>query len=206
MSKDTFADIPVLVVPGLHGSGPGHWQSRWLQAHTSWLRVSQDHWSLPDLEAWAGRLHDAIVAASRPVLIAAHSFGCLAAVHAGSRCPQRIAGALLVAPANPEKFGVDRRLPFTPPGFRSRIVASDNDPWMSLDAARLWAGRWGSALTVLRGAGHINAESGLGDWPQGLDLLRRVVPPSVADAPGPRGSGVPGTARAGAFDFKEIWM
>jgi predicted alpha/beta hydrolase family esterase len=175
MHKQRFEKNPVLIVPGLYGSGPDHWQSHWQKQHPSWQRVTQDNWSLPDLDTWAERLCDALVAAPGPVLIAAHSFGCLVTAKVAAQYPRHIAGALLVAPANPQKFGVVGRLPHQPLGFPSRIVASDNDPWMSLEIAREWAARWGSALTVLRGAGHINAESGLGDWAAGLDLLNRIV-------------------------------
>lgn len=175
MYKQRFEKNPVLIVPGLYGSGPDHWQSLWQKQNPSWQLVIQDNWSLPDLDAWADRLRDAVVSAPGPVLIAAHSFGCLVTAKVAAQYPRQIAGALLVAPANPQKFGVAGRLPRRSLGVPSRVVASDNDPWMPLAIAREWAARWGSALTVLRGAGHINAESGLGNWSAGLNLLNRIV-------------------------------
>jgi len=175
MHKQRFEKNPVLIVPGLYGSGPDHWQSHWQKQNPSWQRVIQDNWSQPDLDAWAERLRDALVSAPGPALIAAHSFGCLVTAKVAAQHPQHIAGALLVAPANPQKFGIAGRLPRQPLFFPSRVVASDNDPWMPLAIAREWAACWGSAVTVLRGAGHINAESGLGDWPAGLNLLHRIV-------------------------------
>jgi predicted alpha/beta hydrolase family esterase len=83
-----------------------------------------------------------------------------------------IAGALLVAPADPARFGIERAVPQVPLLFPTTLVASANDPWMSLENARLWAENWGSTFVPLGHAGHINAQSGLGDWPAGLDELR----------------------------------
>ena len=95
-----------LIVPGLHGSGPAHWQS-WLEALLpDARRVHQDDWSCPALPAWAERVTAEIDHAHGPVLLVAHSFGCLASVVAAARRPQRVAGLLLVAPADPDKFGV----------------------------------------------------------------------------------------------------
>ena len=72
-------------------------------------------------------------------------------------------------------------------------MASDNDPYCRLERARLFAEHWGSRLVVVPGAGHINADSGLGDWPQGLKLLGalrrrsswRVSPPPERISPVP---------------------
>jgi predicted alpha/beta hydrolase family esterase len=35
------------------------------------------------------------------------------------------------------------------------------------------AGAWGAVPVSLGAAGHVNADSGLGDWPDGLALLAR---------------------------------
>ncbi|MGD7478422.1 alpha/beta hydrolase, partial [Ralstonia pseudosolanacearum] len=43
------AGVAMLTVPGLYGSGPGHWQSRWEERFPDWRRVEQDDWSTPDL-------------------------------------------------------------------------------------------------------------------------------------------------------------
>ena len=109
-----------------------------------------------------------------PVFIAAHSFGALAAVQAASDHADRIAGVLLVAPADPEHFGVAEFLPARPLEFPAIVVASTNDPWISLDSAAHWADRWGADLISLGEAGHINAESGFGPWPKALALLERL--------------------------------
>lgn len=163
----------VLIAPGLHNSGPGHWQSRWQLHNPSFERVRQEDWAQPDLARWASRIdhhrqhgHDA-----RPVLIVAHSFGALATVHSVARDPAGVAGVLLVAPADPDKFKVASQLPQQALPVPSIVVGSRNDPWMTLEKASSWAQRWQSVLVDAGALGHINAESNLGDWPQGLETL-----------------------------------
>ena len=56
MALRSFSDYRVLIVPGLHNSGPGHWQSRWQRLYPQFERVEQDDWEKPDLAAWSARL------------------------------------------------------------------------------------------------------------------------------------------------------
>ncbi|MDP1368876.1 alpha/beta hydrolase, partial [Klebsiella pneumoniae] len=73
----------VLIIPGLHDSGPAHWQT-WLQGqYREARRVTQRDPSRPELERWAERIQRTLeVAASSDGsgewLAVAHSFGCLA--------------------------------------------------------------------------------------------------------------------------------
>lgn len=175
----------ILIVPGRGNSGPGHWQT-WLEGElAASRRIEQDDWDAPWLLDWMVRLRDGIDAAPGPALLVAHSFGCLAAVAAGLARPERVAGALLVAPADPWRFGIPDVLLEEPLPFPSILVASENDPWMSLAGARRWAGLWGSRLVSLGEAGHINGDSGYGPWPQALALLdeldRQAATPTAAD-------------------------
>ncbi|AOF80674.1 serine hydrolase family protein [Methyloversatilis sp. RAC08] len=164
---------PVLVVPGLNGSGPTHWQS-WIEALIGAQRVEQDDWTRPDIDLWSARVEQAILAQTRAVWLVAHSFGCLASVVAASRQAGRIAGALLVAPASPDKFGITARIPDTPLPFPAVLAASRNDPWMKFMSAAHWAERWDARLVDLGEAGHVNTESGHGPWPAGLELFRQL--------------------------------
>ena len=164
-----------LIVPGLHGSGPAHWQSWLEELLPDARRVHQDDWSCPALPAWAERVTTEIDHARGPVLLVAHSFGCLASVTAASRHADRIAGALLVAPADPAKFGVAALLPHQPLGYPGVLVASRDDPWVAFGTARHWAGRWGCRFIDLGEKGHVNAESGFGPWPEGHALWARLV-------------------------------
>lgn len=166
--------IRVLIIPGLRNSGHGHWQS-WLQTqYRGAKRVEQANWSHPDVQAWSERI-DATLARA-PVhtqwIAVAHSFGCLAlahhlARHRGSRARTTggIRAALMVAPADPIKFGVTAQLPKEGLGIPATLIGSENDPWMPLERAHEWASLWGAGFQNLGEVGHINTESGFGPWP-----------------------------------------
>ncbi|NOV26336.1 alpha/beta hydrolase [Cupriavidus necator] len=171
--------LQVLTVPGLHGSGPGHWQSRWEQQFPDWQRVEQHDWSRPSLPLWAERVSEGVMrarrVAARGAVLVAHSFGCLATLRQAALDPVGIAGALLVAPADPDKFGVAALLPTYRLPFPTLLAASRNDPWMPQRTAFSWGTLWGSELVDVGYLGHINADSGLGEWPEGLALLDTLV-------------------------------
>lgn len=161
--------LRVLVIPGLRNSGEAHWQT-WLQGqYRSAARVQQDDWTRPDLEAWSARIAQTIARAPAGTewVAVAHSFGCLALAHhlVSDAATGNIRSALLVAPADPDKFDVADRLPQGGLGLASTLIASETDPWMPLDRARHWAHAWGSRWVNLGDAGHINTESGYGPWP-----------------------------------------
>ncbi|MFO1414132.1 MAG: alpha/beta hydrolase [Burkholderiales bacterium] len=171
---------PVLVVPGLHDSGPGHWQTHWEARFPELVRVVQDDFARPDLDAWAAAIAAAVEAAPAPPILVAHSFGCLATVRAAYTIGDAIAGVLFVAPADPARFGIeDPALAATLP-FPSTLVASRNDPWLKFIKAGALAARWGSRFVDAGHAGHINADSGHGAWPEGQDLLRDVAERAAA--------------------------
>lgn len=185
MTSTAASPIRVLIIPGLHDSGPAHWQT-WLQTqYKGAVRVVQPHWDRPDLPSWSAQIARTMAKAEAGSKTAtqwvavAHSFGCLAladhlqrqrsarrAAQSGeAQAFSRIETALLVAPADPVKFDLVDRLPTQGLGIPSTLVGSENDPWMPLPRAREWAGHWGSGFLNLGEAGHINAESGFGPWP-----------------------------------------
>lgn len=172
---DDLDHVPVLVVPGLNDSGPGHWQTRWLKAHRRFRRVVQPDFATPDLNRWAASVATAIDGCVVPPLVVGHSYGCLAAIRAGYLFERRIAGALLVAPADPDRFGALKRLPARALPYPTILVASSDDPWLKLTKAGLLATRWGSELVAIPNAGHLNVDSGHGPWPLGYRLLRRLA-------------------------------
>ena len=173
-----------LIVPGFHGSGPGHWQT-WMESQLpDARRVAGIDWERPVLASWAAEVRREIDEAPGAVWLVAHSFGCLASVIAAADRPGKVAGLLLVAPAEPRRFSlfgpredfpdgisVAQVLPRAPLASSSVIVASRNDPWLEFQRAGELADVWGSRLVDIGAAGHINAESGYGAWPAGLALL-----------------------------------
>jgi predicted alpha/beta hydrolase family esterase len=171
----------VLIVPGLGGSGPEHWQTAWEARLPRCARVVQRDWNRPDREEWLQSLRRAMAAAvGEPVVAVAHSLGCALIAHAVSRWPslvdRTLRAALLVAPADvdsqahtpPETRGfapIPRaRLPFP-----ATVIASRDDPYVAIDRARAFAATWGAQFVDAGALGHINAASGLGDWPAGRD-------------------------------------
>lgn len=161
----------VVIVPGWRNSGPGHWQSIWAAELPHAVRVEQDDWLTPHRGPWVQRLAQVIEAVGQPVVLVAHSLGCMAAVHLPDHALGRVCGALLVAPADPERRGAladFAPVPYRPLPFRSVVVASDNDPYCPSRLAAAYARAWGSDFVKLVGAGHINVESGHGAWPLAL--------------------------------------
>ncbi|MEJ8848369.1 RBBP9/YdeN family alpha/beta hydrolase [Variovorax rhizosphaerae] len=174
----------LIIVPGWRDSGPGHWQSLWAEQLQGAERVTQDDWVAPTRAAWVGNLEKLILSRPEPVVIAAHSLGCIAVSHLGHEASERIAGALLVAPADPERRSVLHDfapVPYAPLPYRSIVVASSNDPFCPVRLAGAYARAWGSEFVRMQNAGHINIDSGHGDWPLGLALLQ-----SLTDTPGQR--------------------
>lgn len=163
-----------LIIPGLYSSGHDHWQTWFEERIPGTIRVVQRDWTDPNLPDWSSRVRRDISRTPGRLFLVAHSFGVLAAVQAASDLHERIAGALLVAPADPDKFGLADYVPREELPFRSVVVGSANDSWMTLGRAADWADAWGSDFVNLGEAGHINAEAGFGPWPEGLALLERL--------------------------------
>ena len=172
----------VLVLPGWQNSGPQHWQSLWEQRH-GYQRVEQHDWQRPLRGDWIARLEDVVLSHDEPVVLVAHSLGCIltAAWASVSKNTRRVKGALLVAPGDVEREEMRPLLPSWSPielqalPFASVLLASRNDPYCAFERARLFAHCWGSQFMDYGQCGHINAESGLGSWPEGHVLLQDLM-------------------------------
>jgi predicted alpha/beta hydrolase family esterase len=98
-----------------------------------------------------------------------------------TRNPHLVAGALLVAPGDPEREELRVALRSwasvvrQPLPFPSILLGSHDDPYCSFERAQGFAHSWGSTFVDYGQRGHINADSGLGDWAEGLELLAQVV-------------------------------
>lgn len=171
----------VILVPGWNDSGPGHWQSLWEGLLPRAMRVRQTNWQIPRLDEWMVSLETAIRAADSPVVLVGHSLGCILLAHYFARVRSlrnRIRGALLVAPADVESeersppvlrdFAPIPKNAFCVPTI---VVGSRNDPYMSIERAHHFALHWNAEFVDLGFSGHINADSGLGAFPDGLSLL-----------------------------------
>jgi predicted alpha/beta hydrolase family esterase len=178
---DAVSHTPVLILPGYADSGPDHWQSHWERADPACRRVVQDDWLEPRLPHWLAALGRAVGACAAPPLLVAHSLGCALAVQWAAGTDAVLKGALLVAPADvdspahtPDEVRNFSPLPLRPLPCPSIVVASTDDPFVTLERASAFARAWGSRLVVLERAGHINADAGFGPWPEGRRLLAEL--------------------------------
>lgn len=176
--------IRYLIVPGWQGSPAEHWQTHWQMTLPNGERVEQANWLAPRREDWVTALEQAVAACTAPVILIAHSLGCITVAHWAAQAPvvllQRVRGALLVAPADVERPACPEALrgfapiPRQPLPFASQVVSSDNDSAISAPRALELARHWGAEAGILAGAGHINVKSGHRRWEQGFAYLYRL--------------------------------
>lgn len=171
-------DCDVLILAGLWDSGPQHWQTLWQHDHPEWTRVPHRDCNDPHCEEWVAELDAAIAQCEGAPLLVAHSLGCILVAHwARSGSELSVAGALLVAPSDVEA----NTYPVAANGFApialeklpfpSIVVASANDPYVTPERVRQFSQAWGSRLVEIGPAGHVNADSGYGRWPEGEKML-----------------------------------
>ena len=170
------------MIPGFTGSSPGHWQSIWEREHPEYRRVTQRDWDDPVPEEWVAAVNNAIVSTKGPIYLAGHSLGCVTiAKWATAHGPGNVQGAFLVAPTDVEALTapIEVRdfapIPLDALPFESLVVASTNDPLVSIARARLFARSWGSRFISIGVAGHIHTAAGYGPWPEGHALLREMI-------------------------------
>jgi predicted alpha/beta hydrolase family esterase len=182
-TTEAMAELRLLILPGLGGSGPEHWQTRWEACVPGCTRVEQSEWDAPRLEVWLKTVDEAIAREGGPVVLVAHSLACSLVAH-GARRPAwaKVAGALLVAPADvesPSHTPPETRnfapIPRAKLPFPAVVVASSDDPYGPLERARHFAEAWGADLVEVGAKGHINAASGLGEWPEGRRILGSLL-------------------------------
>lgn len=165
--------VTTLILPGLGSSGPDHWQTLWEREH-GYLRVEQRNWDQPSLTDWLNNLKHAVQAQDRPVVLVAHSLACSLVAHYAAERPSRVLGALLVSPADvdsaqctPPEVRCFAPMPLAPLPFPALVVTSSNDPFVCGERAAFFAQAWGAEFANIGPAGHINASSNLGAWPEG---------------------------------------
>ena len=162
----------VLLLPGWQNSGPDHWQSQWQTTH-GYTRVEQHDWQRPLRGDWISRLEDVLLARRHP---GRDHDPC------DSGNPQDTTGTVvLVAPPDVEREDMRQRLPSWSPvplqrlPFPTVVMASSNDPFCDLPRAQAFAQAWGSDFVHVGPYGHLNADSGLGRWPDAHHQLQQLV-------------------------------
>jgi predicted alpha/beta hydrolase family esterase len=167
-----------LILHGLEGSGPDHWQT-WLAGRLRERGDSVSYPALPDPfdphpTDWDRALADELALLDEPIVLC-HSLACLLWLRTAARpAPERHASrVLLVAP--PYREDLEPVARFLHHGARPRdvtraaeetlIVCSDDDPYCPPGAVETYAEPLGIPAHVIPGAGHINTDAGFGEWP-----------------------------------------
>jgi uncharacterized protein len=182
MGKRNLKTIKVFTIPGLHGSGPLHWQTMW-ETQYGYSRVEQENWEHPVFASWKKRLVQRVnrIGGKRRAVLIAHSLGCLLVVKCLPLFKNRIAGVFLVAPpdltspafsVDLSEFSVGRAAPWNVSGW---VVYSEDDPYASVAYSDKFASTYGFLSSNAGRQGHINAESGLGEWKEGHELFKRYL-------------------------------
>lgn len=177
-----MANHKVLILPGWRGSGYSHWQMRWVNQYACQV-LEQHDWSRPLRGDWLARLEDVMSDANEPVYLVAHSLGCIqtAAWAQISAQSHKVHGALLLAPSDVEASHFQDVLSSWRPialkalPFKSILIGRQNDPDCSAERAAHFAMSWGSQYMNLGEFGQVDAESSLGDWPEGHALLNELM-------------------------------
>jgi predicted alpha/beta hydrolase family esterase len=182
---DSEQSTTILIVPGLRGHVPEHWQTllqRSLPNARTVPPLTEDGLSRA---ARVDALSRALDALDGPVILVAHSAGVMIVVHWAQTHSRPIKGALLATPADlesplPEGYPDPGTLaangwapiPMTPLPFPSIVAASDNDPLARRDRVAAMARAWDSTLIDVGMVGHLNPAAGFGDWPRAHGLIR----------------------------------
>ncbi|MBA4849942.1 alpha/beta hydrolase [Emticicia sp. BO119] len=177
------ANINFLTIPGLASSGPKHWQTLWEKQYPYlFTRVEQDNWDLPVCRLWIEKLQHYIESLKKPTVLVAHSMGCITVAHwAKNYFSPLIIGAFLVAPADVEyserlSFAEGfNPIPYTTLPFESVVVSSTNDIYATIKRSEYFAKGWGSTFLNVGDKGHINANSGIGEWEEGKIILNQFL-------------------------------
>jgi predicted alpha/beta hydrolase family esterase len=175
------AQTDVLMVPGLGGAGPEHWQTRWARKLSTARRVEPPGGAWADGAEWRASLITQAKTARRPVVLVAHDLGVIVAVQTAPHLAEVVRGAFLVAvpdldvPYVPEEARALGPVPRDPLPFPSFLVASRTDPYCSFEFAEELGRNWRSLLIDAGDAGHLDAASRHGPWPEGLLVFSRLL-------------------------------
>lgn len=170
-----------LIIPGLGNSGPAHWQTWFEKTIPNCKRIEQKEWDSPALADWLMAIDHAVAALDpSSVVLIGHSLGCSTIAHWAEHSGKIIKGAMLVAPSDIEAPAYTfpatgfTPIPLNKLPFKTIVVASNNDVWVSAERARYFANCWGSDYINIGDAGHINADAGFGPWEEGVSILKRL--------------------------------
>lgn len=175
-----IADCDILFMAGAH-SEPDHWMARWESRLPNAQRAQPAGPNPGDLAQSVADLVALGESATRPIVVIAHSCGVIHTVNAAPWLSRAVRAAFLVGPVDPASpagaalCDDASPMPLDPLPFPSILVASRTDPYCTFGRAESFASGWRSLLIDAGEAGHLDAESGRGPWPEGLLLLSRLL-------------------------------
>lgn len=178
----------VVIVPGLRGDVPEHWQTILGE------ELASAGWAVATVAAPAGdplgckarvaALDEAVRRCPSPPVLVAHSAGVISTVHWAQHSWRTVKGALLATPPDldvplPEGYPTHEALreggwlptPRRTLPFASIVAASTNDPLAGTQRVIDLADAWGSRLVPIGAVGHLNPASGYGRWPDAQELV-----------------------------------
>jgi len=189
MPRRPFRSVPVVAIPGWNGSGDGHWQT-WLEQRLSedgrtTRRPAFTDLDHPELADWLAALRATLAELPADGYdVVAHSLGAVLWLHhvADPQDAPRAARVALVAPPSPTTSYPEIAAFFPPPmdvdtvrhgADGTVLVAGDDDPYLPEGIGAAYGLPLRIATTVVAGGGHLNVDSGYGEWPAVLDWCRR---------------------------------
>lgn len=166
--------VKVLILHGWHGSDLPHWQAWLAQALVledcivAFPKLSDN--ASPNKDIWLNQARE-IIEDFRPDIVIAHSLANILWFHLAGSISYTVKKLLLCAPPrdlsdyDEVKSFFPSPIPTSLSAAYSLLLVSDNDPYISIDEANLLASKLNIPLEIIHNAGHINADSGFGEWP-----------------------------------------
>lgn len=184
----TLEEVTVVIVPGLRDHVAEHWQTDLQAALPRAVTVPPLEHDKLSRVARVRALDDVLQGVSGPVILAAHSAGCITVAHWAQEKRRPIHGALLATPADletPLPAGYPAMdalrehgwlpIPRDPLPFPTIVGASCNDPLGGYTRIQGLAHDWDSQLVGLGTVGHLNPAAGYGPWPQARALIEQLL-------------------------------
>lgn len=185
MPLESAPRVNVLIIPGLYGSGPEHWQSQWEKTSPEFRRIHQQDWDMPVCEEWLRSLDNTVRQCNDHVVLVGHSLGSVTIAHWAARFERKVVGALLVAPSDTEAATFPQGttgfapIPKVAFPFPSIVIGSTDDPYITAERVQELSSAWGSHLIMLGNYGHISTADGFGLWPEGLRYVAELEATAV---------------------------
>jgi predicted alpha/beta hydrolase family esterase len=180
MIENYSFNAKIFILPGLENSGDQHWQTLWEKKY-DFSRINQKDWITPVCDEWIETVEQEVSKIGTDnIILVGHSLACATIAFWSAKYNKKIKGALLVAPSDTEAPSYPsgtkgfNPMPVNKLPFPSITITSSNDTFVSVQRAQFFANAWASKFVNIGEAGHINALSGFGPWPEGLTYLKEL--------------------------------